>query len=637
MISERNLRGFISKVVPVLAVGISLYHIYIAYYGYGEPLIHRGIHVTTLIALGFLNTGLRKKTPGRLGLLVNVVFALVALSVGLFICLDFERIITRWTIDPLTPYDWFFGLSLMALLITLTHRLMGLPLVLVAALSLLYPFIGPYLPANFAHSGMGVSKLLSELFLTMNGIFSAPTAASANFIFIFVLLGAFLLKSGAAEFFIDFAKAVAGGTVGGPAKIAVIASSFFGSISGSPTANVVTTGSFTIPLMKKTGFRPSFAAAVESVASMGGAVMPPVMHAAAFLMVEITGIPYLSIIKAAIFPGLLFYLGLFLMVHLQAVSKDLQAIPKDELPLVLPVVRRGSHFLLPLILIVVLLVMGYTIARAGLVAMIGTVVVSWFRADTRMGIRKIVDALISGAKSAIVIMASCATAGIVVGVIGATGLGGKFTSLVVSLGEGSLLLSLVFTMISCIILGMGMPTPVAYILTAILAGPALSALGIPVLSAHLFILYFASISTITPPVAVAAYAAAGIAEANPLKTGLTAVRLAGIAFIVPFMFIFQPALLLSGSFVKILLSIITAIFGVSAFAIGVEGWLFIRVGYLYRLLFILAGLMLLYPQMSSDLAGFMVLLLLLFMTWRQAGMPKLSATLSLFLRGKDSV
>ncbi len=597
--------------------------------------MHRSVHVTSLLALGLLDTGLANKSKGRRGLLCDLALALIALSAGIFIFYDLDRIITRWTIDPFTGYDWFFSLTTIALIIQLTRRMTGWPLIIVAGLSLTYPFIGPYLPAKVAHSGISLARLLSELVFTTNGIFSAPIGASANFVFIFVLFGAFLLKSGAANFFIDFAKAVAGASVGGPAKIAIIASSLFGSISGSPTANVVTTGNFTIPLMKKIGYHPCFAGAVESVASLGGAYMPPVMHAAAFLMVEITGIAYLSIIKAAILPALLFYLGLFLMVHLRAVSKGLQALPKSQLPLLAPVMRRGWHFLLPLILIVLVLIMGYTIARAGLIALIATVAVSWFRPDTRMGIRKIVESLIGGAKSAVIIMASCATAGIVVGVIVATGLGGKFTSLVMSIGSGSMFLSLIFAMISCIILGMGMPTPVAYILTAILAGPALVMLGISVLAAHLFILYFAAVSTITPPVAIAAYAAAGIAGDSPFRTAITAVKLGSIAFIIPFMFVYQPALLLSGSFTKIVFTIFTSILGVSAFAIGIEGWILIRAGFVYRLFFILSGLMLLYPHVPSDVAGMILLVVLLFMIWRKAAMPSWNYAWNCLCKGES--
>jgi TRAP transporter 4TM/12TM fusion protein len=488
----------------------------------------------------------------------------------------------------------------------------------------------------FAHSGMSVGRFLSTLFLTMDGIFSAPTAASANFIFIYVLFGSFLLKSGAGEFFIDFAKAIAGAAVGGPAKIAVIASSLFGTVSGSPTANVVTTGTFTIPLMKKIGYSPYFAGAVESIASTGGAIMPPVMHAAAFLMVEITGIPYLVIITAAVFPALLFYFGLFLMVHLRAISGGLQAMSKSQLPSLTHVMRRGWQFALPLVALVVLLALGYTIVRAAFMAIIGTLMVSWFRSDTRMGISEIADALIDGAKSTIVIMASCATAGIVVGVIGATGVGGKFTSLVVSIGSGSIFLSLLLTMVACTILGMGLPTPVAYLLTAVLAGPALTMMGVPLLAAHLFILYYASLSTITPPVAVAAYAAAGIAGDSPMKVGFTAVRLGSLAFIIPFMFIYQPALLLSGSFAEIVIAIPTSVVGVVAFAVGLEGWLIVKIGVVSRFFLILSGLMLIYPGLITDTVGMTLLVGNLVLIWQKGGKPELSTVWVIFCRGNYS-
>jgi TRAP transporter 4TM/12TM fusion protein len=506
-------------------------------------------------------------------------------------------------------------------------------MIIIVIISMIYPFIGPYLPSFLAHRGMTLSRYLGFIFLGMDGIFSSAIASSANFIFTFVLFGSFLLKSGAGDFFIDLSKSIAGKSVGGPAKVSIISSSLMGTISGSPTANVVTTGTITIPLMKDIGYKPHFAAAVVSVASTGGAITPPVMHAAAFLIVEMTGIPYSSLIKAAIIPAILFYIGLFLMVHFRAIKNDLRSLSDEQLLDTKKVFKEGWYNFLPLVLLIVLLTMGYTAVRVGLVAILSVMLLWIFNKNDRMTFKDLINTLESGARSAVLIMVACGAAGIVVATINSTGLGGKFTSIMMTLAGGNLFLSLLLTAIACIILGMGLPTPVAYILTAVLAAPALTKMDVSQISAHMFILYYAALSTITPPVAIASFTAAGIADCNPMITGLTSVRLGIVAFIMPFIFIYQPAIMLIGEPLQIIITTIYSLLGVFALCMGFEGWFFIRLNPVVRVLLIIAGLLLIIPEQITSIAGMIILFGMVIILWIKAGKPNIN-TIKKLLSGQ---
>ena len=452
------------------------------------------------------------------------------------------------------------------------RRTIGIPIVIIIFLGIGYALWGHHLEGLLWHREFSFSEVIEDLAYSFNGLWGSPISVAASFVYMFLLFGAFLQKAGAGEFFFKLSTALAGRTRGGPAKVAVLASAFFGTISGSPTANVVTTGTFTIPVSKRSGYTPSFAAAVEAAASTGGSILPPIMGSSAFLMAAITQIPYVEIVIAAVVPAILYYLSLLTMVHFEAIRLDLPRAKEEEIPKASDVLKEGWYYFIPLIVLVLFLLMGYSASRTGFYGILSIIIVSWFRKSTRMGFKKMFEAMIDGARSSIPVTTACAAAGLVISGIMSTGLGGKLTSIVLGLTEGMLLPSLILVMLICIVLGMGMPVAAAYILTAMLAAPALMELGVSLMSAHLFIVYYSIFSAITPPVAVAAYAAAGIAEANPNRVGLEAVRLGLVGFIVPFMFVLEPALLLDGSISNIIISFVTALIGVVSLGAGIIGW-----------------------------------------------------------------
>jgi TRAP transporter 4TM/12TM fusion protein len=552
--------------------------------------------------------------------------ALAAVITALYIGIwDYDRIITRMIyVDPLTPWDWVFGIIILLLVLEATRRIIGVPMALVGVLSLVYAYLGPYLPTRIAHPGFPLTQVLEHLYLTSEGIFGIPLGASATFIFLFVLFGAFLEKSGAGKFFIDLACGLAGGIRGGPAQVAVVTSALEGTVSGSAVANTIGSGTFTIPLMKSLGYKAHFAAAVEASASTGGQIMPPVMGVAAFILAEFVGIPYISVCVAALIPALLYFLAVGFMVDFEAAKLGLKGLPREMRPDLKKILREGLHLLLPLFALIYFLVEGYTAFRAAFYAIVVVIASSFLRKSTRMSLSSIVSALELGALNAIMVAVACASAGIIIGVISLTGLGVKFVALVVNFSQGILFLALPLVMLASLLLGMGVPTTAAYIMVAALAVPALVELGVDRLAAHLFAFYFACVSAITPPVAVAAYAGAGIARANPFLVGVTAVKLAIAAYIVPFMFVYGPALLFKGTAVEILTATVTASLGCYSLAAGVQGWLLGPANYPQRALLLASALALIKPGYMTDALG--VVLLLLVMVWqklsRRRGKPK---------------
>jgi TRAP transporter 4TM/12TM fusion protein len=452
-----------------------------------------------------------------------------------------------------------------------------------------------------------VETVLDQLYLTTEGIFGTSLYVSATYVVLFVIFGAFLEKSGTGQLFMDFASALTGGSRGGPGKISCVSSGLFGTISGSAVANVMVDGWITIPLMKRTGFKPHFAAAIEATAATGGQIMPPVMGAAAFVMAEFTKIPYITIAKHALIPALLYYLALFWTIHYEAIKTNLRGLSKEELPNLKNVVKTRGHLFLPILLIIYLMMSGYTAPYAALWATLGVILVSWFRKETRFGLKAILGALEAGAKDALNVAAACACAGIVIGVITLTGLGLRFTSLVVSLAGDSLIPALVLTMVAGVVLGMGMPTTPAYIVQAALLIPALIKLKVPLVAAHMFVFYFSTLSAITPPVALAVYAAAGIGGTNLWKTGVAAVKAGATGFIVPYMFVFGPTLLMIGGWWEITLSLVTAVIGVFCLATGLQGWFLRKTTLLERGLLLIAALLLIKPGIYTDLTGLALL------------------------------
>ncbi|NLG70050.1 MAG: TRAP transporter permease, partial [Firmicutes bacterium] len=507
-----------------------------------------------------------------------------------------------------TPTDVAVAIASVLLVLEAARRVVGLPIVLVATAFILYALLGRSLPGFLAHRGFSLSQVANHLYFTTEGIFGIPLGVSSTFIFLFLLLGAFLEKTGIGRFFIDLANAVAGFASGGPAKVAVITSALEGTISGSSVANTVGSGSLTIPMMKRLGYRPEFAAAVEAAASTGGQIMPPIMGAAAFLMAEFTGIPYIEVAKAAILPAILYFTGIFIAVHYEAKRIGLRGIPRDQLPGLWSVAKSRGHLILPLVGIIWLLMEGSTPMKAAFYGILLSVGVAMIHPSTRMSGREILAALEQGARGALGVVMATAVAGIVIGVITLTGLGLKLASGVVQLAQGNLLLTMVATMLTSLVLGMGVPTTANYVISSTIAAPALLQLGVPLLAAHMFVFYFGVVADITPPVALAAYAGSGIAGSNPLRTGVVASRLAIGAFLIPYIFVFSPVLLLQDVTLAHTLQILaTSVTGMFAVAVALGGYLRTTLALWERVLFLVGGLMMIEPKLTTDAAGFTLL------------------------------
>jgi TRAP transporter 4TM/12TM fusion protein len=614
--SRKQIDGPWRWIIRIVAIAMSLFQVWSVVWGALDPFAQGSIHLSFILILTFAYCSFSKKRHTRKPTAVDVVFILLAFAAGIYFMLNNERIAFRKTLfDTLTPADLFFGVVYVVLSLEAARRTIGIPICLVVVAFLIYTFFGHNLSGVWGHRPYTFNEVIDQLAYSLVGIWGSPIIVVSTFVFIFLLFGSFLQRSGAGDFFFEISSALTGRSRGGASKVAVVSSGLFGMISGSPTANVVTTGSFTIPMSKRLGYRSEFAAAVEAVASTGGAIMPPVMGSSAFLMAEVTNIPYGKIIVAAALPALLYYLSVYMMVHFEAIRINLPTQRKEDCPRIIDVMVRGWQYSIPLVLMTWLLLSGRSPSITGVYSILAVIVVSWFRKDTRMSIKKILVSLEDGAKGCISVTTACAAAGLVIAGIMATGLGGKMTSIIMGATHGSLFLAMVFTMLICLVLGMGMPVAAAYVLTAMLAAPTLISMGVSKMAAHLFVVYFSIISAITPPVAVAAFAAAGIAECNPNRVGFMAVRLGLAAFIVPFMFVYQPELLLLGSLPAVIQAAITSSIGVVALAGGVIGWLVGKASLLERVFLSAAGLMLIYPGTVTDIIG-LVLIATVVMTQR---------------------
>jgi TRAP transporter 4TM/12TM fusion protein len=601
--------NWLQTLVKAIALGMAAFQIFTAQFGLYSAMVQRPIHLLFACALVFLTFPVSNRFQGRtyprslrvldLGLVGLSVLVLVHLA------LSYKTLAMRG--GAASDADlWLGGLAIL-LVLECTRRLMGWALPIITLVALAYTLGGHAIPGLWGHFPLDLEQLISYQYLTTEGLFGIPLGVSASFIFIFIMFGAFLVSSGTGEFFIQFANAIAGHMRGGPAKVAVISSAFFGTISGSAVANVVSTGSFTIPLMKKIGYRPQFAGAVESVASTGGQFMPPVMGAGAFIMADMLGVGYFEVCKAAIIPACLYYFALLYMVHMEAVKTGLTGLPRSELPLLGSVVRHGGHLMIPAFFLILLLTLGYSPMKAGLWSIIAVLVVSGLRKATRMGWREVLAAMERGAKGCLEVALACACAGIVIGCVTQTGLGLKFSGLVIDAASGNLMLSLVMVMLASMVLGMGLTTSAAYILTVILGGPVLIELGVPAIAAHLFVFYYACLSCITPPVALAAFAGAAVAGSRPFPTGFESMRLAAIAYISPFFFVYSPVLIWKGAWWEIALACLTAVLGSIALGSGLMGYLRTRLNWALRLLLLVAGFGLIKPGLYTDLFGAAVL------------------------------
>ncbi len=643
----RRLGGGLAWPAAALAVAMSGYHIWAGAFGVPEAIYFRGTHLAFALTLIFLWFPARRSSPATRPTLTDVACLAAALAAIGYLFVHHDYVVNRYIwVDPLSRGDLIFGILLTVLVLEATRRTVGAALPLTALLFLAYAFAGPILPGPLQHRGFSLELVMDQLYLSTEGIFGIPLAVSATYVILFVLFGAFLEKSGTGQLFMDFATGLTGHTAGGPGKVSCVSSALFGTISGSAVANVMVDGWLTIPLMKRSGFRPAFAAAVEAVASTGGQIMPPVMGAAAFVMAEFLALPYITIAKHALIPALLYYLAVFVAIHFEARRTGLRGLPREELPSLRRVLRSRGHLFLPVLIILGVMLAGYTAPYAALWALWGTAALAahpalalplgvlvplgaWLAGqmpiawalgaagavalakavwrEPRLTWRPLIQALADGARNSLPVAAACASAGIVIGVIALTGLGLQFTGLVLTAARDSLIPALVLTMVAGIVLGMGMPTTPAYIVQAALLIPALIKLGVLPIAAHLFVFYFAIISAITPPVAMAVYAAAGIGGSNLWQTGLAAVRLGATGFIVPFMFVYGPSLLFIGDWFTVVTTLISAAVGVTALAAGLHGYLQRPLYWWERGVLVAGALLLIKPGLRTDLVGVLLL------------------------------
>lgn len=602
---KKGKKGFLALVGIVLA----LFHLYTGLFGSLDALAQRSVHLGLALLIVFLSPPASKtgKTWSRCTGIAGVVICLGTMA---YIFARYDWITAeRFTlISPLSPLETVLSVLTILLVLEASRRIVGRGLVIVVTAFLLYPFAGPYLPGVLYSVPIGFRELLDFQYLGTAGIFGIPLGVSANEIALFIIFSAIITRSGIAVLLNNFAVALTGKYRGGPAKIAVIASSLMGTITGSSTANVVATGSITIPMLKKAGYRPHFAAAVEAVASTGGQIMPPVMGAAAFVMSAFTGIPYITIIFYALFPAILFYAALLIMIHLEAVRHNLPGIaPESTLR---KTVRDYGHMIIPIVFLIVFMIIGYTPRFSAGVATVTALLTAQIRKTTRLSLADVLEAFEEGAKNLLMVAIATAAAGMIVGVVDLTGLGQRVGAGLLALSGGHLLPALILTMILAVILGMGMPTTAAYIIQAATVIPALIFMGLQPFVAHMFAFYFACLSLITPPVAITAYTAAAIARANMWTTGWTAFRLGIAGYIVPFMFAYGPSLLLVGRVSEIALTITTALIGITALSIAVAGYLFCTLRIWERVLAGAAAILLIAPSVELMLPGFGLLAIL---------------------------
>ncbi|MDQ0339244.1 TRAP transporter 4TM/12TM fusion protein [Caldalkalibacillus uzonensis] len=619
----RKKLGKWAWVVSFLAISLTLFHLYTASFGILRSQMQGAIHVGTALGLIFLlypvKKGIQRKQKSVPW--YDVILAFTSLFVGYYFAFFLDELTVRIPRGNATELDIIVATLGVLLVLEATRRCVGLPIVVIATLFMIYALYGQQMPF-FPHRGFTWENLVIRLYFSTEAIFGTPIQVSSKFIFLFLFFGVLLIKTGIGQFFNDLAFAATGRYTGGTAKAAVAASALQGTVTGSSVANTVSSGSFTIPMMKKSGFKPEFAAAAEASASTGGQLMPPIMGAAAFLLAEYTRIPYSQVMLAALIPALLYFTGVFMGVHFESKRLGIKGLPKELLPDIKEVILRRGYMILPLVLIFSTLLMGFSPIRAALVGIATAFVLSFFRKETRFSFRDILETLEQGARVALPVIAACATAGIIAGIVVITGLGGKIAGGIINLSGGVLFLTLIYTMFACILLGMGLPTTANYVVTASIAAPALVShpdFAVPVLAAHLFVFYFGIVADITPPVCLAAYAGSGIARSNPFMTGVTAVKLAVAAYIIPYIFVFNPMLILIDYTPLLLaLAVLTALFGMVGISSALMGYLIRRAYVWERIILFVAGLLLISPNKWVDLAGLVLIALIWFIQKQRA-------------------
>jgi len=607
------------RLLTVVLTIFALFQLYASISNKVPLQILRYTHLGFAICLAFLiypatKNADRRKLPWYDCVLSGLFFCVVAYFIINYKPLQF-RAGAYTTMDVIMA-----GLGVL-LVLTACWRVVGPPIVIIASIFFIYGLVGAYLPSFLHHRGFSLQRVITHLFITTNGIIGNPLGVCSTFIFLFILFGAFLEKTGIGQFFIDLANSLAGWAAGGPAKVAVLSSALQGTVSGSSVSNTVSTGSFTIPLMKSLGYEPEFAGAVEAAASTGGQIMPPVMGSAAFLISEACGVPYRELMVVAVIPAALYFIGIWISVHLEAKRLGLKGTPRDQLPKLWPLMRDKGHLLLPLIAIIYLMLAGYTITRAALIGCIVCIIVPYLRKGTRVPFLQIFKALPQAGRSVISVATACSTAGIIIGMVTLTGLGQRIGAGIFDLVGNNVFLALVCAMFTSLILGMGVSTTSNYLITSTIAAPILINAGIPMLAAHMFCFYFGIVADITPPVALAAYAGSAIAKGNAFKTGVNATKLAIAAFLIPYMFALNPGMIMIvdgkvalglGAMLGALPMIVTAIIGLVGIGAGFIGYLNAPINPLMRIVSLAGGLCLVIPGAVTDVIGVILVALVVF-------------------------
>ena len=624
-------RQYITVIISIIFV---LFQLYATLSGLVTAQILRATHLAFVQFLAFLLFPATKKMPRNTLPWYDVILGLIGAGCWMYIVINFQNLVRRSGNN--TTLDVIIGIIGILILFESCRRIVGLPIMTIAAVFVIYAFVGKYLPGFLHHRGYSLQRVVCHLFYNTEGIMGTPIGACSTFIFLFILFGALLEKTGIGQFFIDVCNAIAGGASGGPAKVAVLSSALLGTVSGSSVSNTVGSGSFTIPMMKRLGYKGEFAGAVEASASTGGQLMPPIMGAAAFLMSESLGLPYITIVKAAIIPAVLYFTGIFITVHLEAKKLGLKGMPREQLPKFLPLFLSKGYMILPLVVIIWFLCAGKTAVFAALMGIVSCLLIGIAVSIVDLakgrkptfGSKDLIDVMCAAARNIISVAIACGMAGIIIGIVTLTGLGLKLGAGLVSLAGGKLFLTLIFTMLASIILGMGAPTTANYLITSTITAGAIIQLGVQPLAAHMFAFYFGIIADVTPPVALAAIAGAAIAKARPMKTAFNATKLAIGAFIIPYMFVYNSQMLMiDASIGRILFIIATALIGMFGISVALEGYGFNFTGFLHgtnkskgliitldvieRVLFALAGLLCVIPETRSDIIGLSMMAVLI--------------------------
>ena len=642
--------GWVIAVVTLLALGLGAFQLYTAGVRPFNLFVQRGFHLMVVLLIAFLAFPFRKKKRVALDWVVDGVLMAAAAYIGLYLLVDLDGIIRRSGF--LIQRDIITGVIAVLVVLEAARRTIGWAITIVAMVALLYsmagprgalPWLGELMPGILAHRGYSFDRIIGHLYLGQEGILGLPLGVAATVVFTFILFGAFLESTGAGKTFIDLAYAVAGRQRGGPAKAAVVASGFMGSVSGSAIANVVTTGAFSIPLMKQLGYKPEEAGGVEAAASTGGQILPPVMGAGAFLMAEYTGVPYAEIVRISILPAIMYFATVYLFVDLIALKRGMRGIPRSELPRVRDVMHEGWYYLIPLAVLIYFLMINVSPNRVGFIAIVSILAVSALRwairrfllkpaplrtqtgeileqdgagqsvsQDAVLGFKGFIEAFRVGALNAVPVSIACAVAGVVVGIITLTGLGLKFSALMLAFSGGNLIIAIVLLILASLVLGMGLPVTAAYIVLAVLAAPLLqNEFGIPLLIAHLVIFWYSQDSNVTPPVALAAFAGAGIARADPMKTGFQAWKMAKGLYLIPLFMIYNPELIYGGETWYYVWTILVAFVALGAFAAALEGYMFTRMAWYSRILAGVGLVLIFYPSFTYELIGMAIMLLVL--------------------------